>query len=66
MPNEGVVALVEHFGRRMSYGQNIQDCLYPTFRMVLTAESNFGVPLRVFYNLLTIRGDCYGRIIHVP
>ena len=39
--------------------------LEPTFRITLSAESHFRVSLKVFYNLLTIRGDCYARATHV-
>ena len=38
----------------------------PTFRISCSAESYFGGPLDVFYNLLTIRGDWYARPTHVP
>jgi len=39
---------------------------HPTFRIALSVESHFCVPLRVFYNLLTIRGDCDAPSTHVP
>jgi hypothetical protein len=39
---------------------------YPTFRISFSAESYFGGPLDVLYNLLTIRGDGDARPTHVP
>ena len=39
--------------------------IHPTFRIMLSIASHFRGPVKVFYNLLTTRGDCYVRATHV-
>jgi hypothetical protein len=45
-------------GTPQGEGILVGEAIDPTFRIALSAESNFCVLLSVFYHLLTSRGEC--------